>query len=34
MGICMAKDAIRRQREQRDLDTPRERKLGSASASA
>ncbi|MFZ1122635.1 MAG: hypothetical protein WB580_18095 [Candidatus Binataceae bacterium] len=34
MGICMAKDASRRLREERTLETPRQRKPAGASASA
>jgi hypothetical protein len=34
MGICMAKDAIKRLREERDLDTLRQRKPGGAGISA
>src|ERR1700687_5835752 len=34
MGICMAKDASRRLREESDLNMPRKQKLGSAIASA
>ena len=34
MGICMAKDASRRLREERTLETPRQRKPAGVSASA
>jgi hypothetical protein len=34
MGICMAKDAIKRLREERDLDTLRQRRPGGAGISA
>ena len=34
MGVCMAKDALRRLHEEPDLEAPRQRKMGGAGASA
>ena len=34
MGVCMAKDALRRLHEESDLEAPRQRKMGGAGASA
>jgi hypothetical protein len=34
MGVCMAKDALRRLHEESDLEAPRQRKMGGTGASA